>query len=115
VPLLGMFIAAVILGALSHVPGALGVFEGAMLLQLGAPAEMTAAVVGALLIYRLIFYLLPFTVACVLYGVHEIDRLQSLLRSASGRGAGWLARVAPGAAAAGVALVVLVVLLLRAP
>ena len=115
VALLGMFIAAVILGILSHVPGALGVFESTMLLQIGASAEMTPAVLGALLVYRVIYYLLPFAVACILYGVHEADRLRTFVRHASGRSAGWMARFAPGAAAAGVALVVLVVLLLRTP
>src|SRR5690606_16720171 len=58
--LLGMYLAAIVLGIVSHVPGALGVFEGVMLLQLQAPPEQTVAVVGALLVYRVVYYLLPF-------------------------------------------------------
>jgi uncharacterized membrane protein YbhN (UPF0104 family) len=102
--LLGMFLAAIILGAVSHVPGGLGVFEGAMLLQLGPAPEQTAAVVGALLAYRAVFYLLPFMLGCLLYGVHELDRLMAAIRGARKRG---LARLVPSAAA-GFAFVLLV-------
>jgi len=110
--LLGMFIAAVILGAVSHVPGALGVFEGTLLFQIGPPAEQTAAVVGALLVYRVVYYILPFLLGCALYAIHEADRLRALAAEARIAGRLWLARVVP-TAAIGAAVVVVIVLLLR--
>ena len=49
---------AVALGLLSHVPGGLGVFEAVILLACGgrAPPEQ---IIGALVLYRVIYYLLP--------------------------------------------------------
>lgn len=56
--LLGAFLAAQLLGLISHVPGGLGVFEGVMMLSLGPylPADQLLA---ALLLYRLIYYVVP--------------------------------------------------------
>lgn len=56
--LLGAFLAAQLLGLVSHVPGGLGVFEGVMMLLLGpyVPADQLLA---ALLLYRLIYYVMP--------------------------------------------------------
>lgn len=70
------FVAAFLLaqsaGLLSHVPGGLGVFDSLMLLQIdGAGAVPTEQVLGALVAYRVIFYLLPFSVAVALLVVHE--------------------------------------------
>jgi uncharacterized membrane protein YbhN (UPF0104 family) len=111
--LLGMFIAAVILGAISHVPGALGVFEGALLFQIGPPPELTAAVVGALLVYRVVYYILPFLLGALLYAGHEADRLRAVAEEARLAGRIWLARLVP-TAAIGAAVVVVVILLLQA-
>ena len=109
--MLGMFIAAVILGALSHVPGGLGVFEGVILFQIGTPSDQAAAVVGALVVYRAVYYLLPFGVGCALYAAHEANHLHALMAEARLAGRLWLGRLAP-TAAVGAAVVAVVVLLL---
>jgi uncharacterized membrane protein YbhN (UPF0104 family) len=114
--LLGMFLVAVVLGVVSHVPGALGVLEGALLIQLAPGPEQTAAVLGALLAYRAVFYLLPFLLGSALYGLHEADRLGRFLRGGRAEappvaGIPRLDRVVP-AAAVGLAVVVIAVLLL---
>lgn len=58
----GAFAAAQLAGLVSHVPGGLGIFEGLMVLFL-APAVATAQLVPALVVYRLVYYLLPLAVA----------------------------------------------------
>jgi phosphatidylglycerol lysyltransferase len=70
---LGFFAIAVVLGVLSHVPGGLGVFEAVMLVALRdrVPAEGLAA---ALVLYRLIYYVLPLSLALALLVAHEARR-----------------------------------------
>jgi uncharacterized membrane protein YbhN (UPF0104 family) len=60
-------------GLVAQVPGGLGVFEAVMLWGL-TPALSTAAVLIALVAYRLIYFLLPLGLASVLWGVHEARR-----------------------------------------
>lgn len=60
--LLGAFLAAQVFGLISHVPGGLGVFEGAMLLMLG-PYLPADRIIAALLLFRLIYYVMPLTLA----------------------------------------------------
>jgi phosphatidylglycerol lysyltransferase len=68
---LGVFLIAQIAGLLSQIPGGLGVFESLALLLLRdrLPA---ADLLGALLAYRLIYYLLPLTLAALALGVYEL-------------------------------------------
>jgi len=71
-----VYIFAVMLGVASHAPGGLGVFEATILLALSSyPRE---PVLGALLLYRLCYYLVPFVVALALLGAYEIrNRIKS--------------------------------------
>jgi len=73
---LAVYIFAVMLGVASHAPGGLGVFEATILLALSNyPRE---PVLGALLLYRLCYYLVPFVVALALLGAYEIrNRIRS--------------------------------------
>lgn len=59
---LGAFLAAQILGLASHVPGGAGVFEGLMVLFLRSSID-SSVLVPALIVYRLVYYLLPLTIA----------------------------------------------------
>jgi phosphatidylglycerol lysyltransferase len=70
---MGFFAIAIVLGVLSHVPGGLGVFEAVMLVALRdhVPAESLAA---ALVLYRLIYYVLPLLLALALLVAHEVRR-----------------------------------------
>ncbi len=61
---------ACILGVVSNAPGGLGVFEATILLALhNLPRE---GVIGALLLFRLCYYLGPFVVAVVSLALYEI-------------------------------------------
>jgi phosphatidylglycerol lysyltransferase len=68
---LGIYAAALVIGAASHLPGGIGAFDVVMLAALGTQMP-PGAVAGALLIYRLVYFLLPVCVAVVLLAVYEI-------------------------------------------
>ena len=65
-----IFITATLLGFASHSPGGLGVFDAAMLIALWQyDAEELLA---GLLIFRLLYYILPFTLALATLGAREL-------------------------------------------
>lgn len=68
---LGIYLLAMTAGVISNVPGGLGVFESVIVLIL-APQVSAAAVLGSLLVYRAVYYLLPLTVAIVFVGLYEV-------------------------------------------
>ncbi|MFO1060418.1 MAG: bifunctional lysylphosphatidylglycerol flippase/synthetase MprF [Dongiaceae bacterium] len=89
---LGIYVVATTLGILSHVPGGLGVFETVMLLMVPAPAGQ---MFGALLAFRVVYYLLPLGGAALLLAFTEIaERQHRLLRTAALLG-NTVSRVAP--------------------
>jgi uncharacterized membrane protein YbhN (UPF0104 family) len=65
-----LYIGAVLLGIVSHAPGGLGVFEAAMLA--GSPAQGRAAILAALLLYRLVYNLGPFLFAAAALAGEEM-------------------------------------------
>jgi len=62
---------ALALSVISHVPGGLGVFEAVILLACGGRVS-TEAVLGALLVYRGVYYLLPLLLAAALLAFYEL-------------------------------------------
>jgi glycosyltransferase 2 family protein len=68
--MLAAYVFACLLGIASHAPGGIGVFEATMLLAL--PGVPTESLLGALLVYRLCYYLVPFILALLLLGTREI-------------------------------------------
>ena len=69
---LAAYVFACLIGIASHAPGGLGVFEATMLVALSRlPFEQ---VLGALLLFRIIYYLLPFILALVLLALNEMIR-----------------------------------------
>ncbi|MBE9125688.1 MULTISPECIES: lysylphosphatidylglycerol synthase domain-containing protein [unclassified Coleofasciculus] len=68
-----IYVLAVTAGVVSHVPGGLGVFETVILLLLGSKVP-AATVLGALLVYRIIYFLLPLIVAVGLLGLYELHQ-----------------------------------------
>ena len=74
---LAVFAAAIFAGVASHVPGGVGVFETIIITALPASVPVDQAAAG-LLLYRLIYYLVPFGLALVLLALSE-------LRMASGK------------------------------
>jgi phosphatidylglycerol lysyltransferase len=69
--ILGMYMLAQLAGLVSQVPGGLGVFESVFLLLIGnrIPAE---ALLASLVVYRVIYYLVPLSVSAALLGANEI-------------------------------------------
>ncbi|MCR3963772.1 phosphatidylglycerol lysyltransferase domain-containing protein [Aeromonas veronii] len=83
--LLSAFVLASFLGVLAHVPGGIGVFEASMSLLL-AHYLPTDNLLASLLLYRCIYYLLPFLCALLLFTSQEMlqqkarwQRLQGLM------------------------------------
>jgi len=70
--LLGAFLAAQLVGLVSHVPGGLGVFETLMVLAL-RPYLPAVSVLSALVLYRAVYYLLPLAVALALLVADEVQ------------------------------------------
>ncbi|KJZ64891.1 bifunctional lysylphosphatidylglycerol flippase/synthetase MprF [Pseudomonas fluorescens] len=88
-----VYLLALAAGVLSHVPGGVGVFE-AILLAAFADTLGAAPLAAALLLYRLIYVVLPLLVACVFLLINEGQRLfqtRQTLRAASGLAAPILA------------------------
>ena len=66
----GVYLIALAAGAVSNVPGGIGVFEFVLLLLM--PSVPTDRLLGALIAYRAIYYFAPFAIALVLLGAHEV-------------------------------------------
>lgn len=67
---MGVFIIAQVLGVFSQVPGGLGVFEGLFMYII--PGEHNQALLfGALLAYRIIYYLLPLVLSAIVLFSYE--------------------------------------------
>ena len=73
--ILGAYVLAAIAGLLSHVPGGLGVAEAVFVLTLG-PRSEPAALLGALLAWRLTYYVAPLLLALAVLGLDEGLRLR---------------------------------------
>lgn len=65
-----IFVTATLLGFLSHTPGSLGVFDAAMLL--GLPEYEKEQLVASLLIFRVLYFVLPLGLAVLALGVREV-------------------------------------------
>jgi phosphatidylglycerol lysyltransferase len=96
---LGIFVLAQVIGLVSHVPGGLGVFETivVMLLRGQAPSAM---IVGSLLVYRIVYYFLPFAAAAVTLALYEFRSRRAAVTSVAHAAATWLPAVVPRALAA---------------
>ncbi len=70
---IGIYVLAIAAGVASNVPGGLGVFEGVMLLML--PDVPKDKLLGAVLLYRVIYYIVPFILGMVLllWGEWEVQ------------------------------------------
>ncbi len=72
-----LYVFASLLGIASNAPGGIGVFELTMLHVVTVPS--VAAVLASLLMFRVIYYFLPFVLALALLGAHEgVVRWRSL-------------------------------------
>lgn len=90
----GMYVLGVVAGLISQVPGGLGVFETVILLLLG-PEVSGAAVIGSLLAYRAVYFLLPLMGAGAVLAAHEAYRKRQLFAWVGRTAAPWVPLVAP--------------------
>jgi hypothetical protein len=65
-----VFILATLLGFASHAPGSLGVFDAAMLVAL--PQFTREHLVATLLLYRVLYFVIPFILAITILGTREL-------------------------------------------
>lgn len=89
----GIFLLATSAGLLSNVPAGIGVFEGAMLLLL--PNVSAGALLGSLLVYRLLYYLIPLGCALVLLTIQELRLRRGQVAALAARGSTVLTKAAP--------------------
>ena len=90
---LSVFVLALMAGGVSHVPGGIGVFESVMLL--GLPEVPPAALLGAILLFRCIYYLAPLSLAAVLLAIHEAALQRTRFKWARDTTTDWLAEIGP--------------------
>lgn len=77
---LAVFAAAIFAGVASHVPGGVGVFETIIIAALPASIPVDQAAAG-LLLFRLIYYLVPFALALVLLALTELRMASTKVQS----------------------------------
>jgi uncharacterized membrane protein YbhN (UPF0104 family) len=70
---------ACLLGIASNAPGGIGAFEMTMLNSVPTPSA--EGLIASLLMFRVIYYLIPFVLALALLGAHEIMRRWASLRA----------------------------------
>jgi phosphatidylglycerol lysyltransferase len=95
---LAVYAAAVIAGIISHVPGGVGVFEAVILFTLpNAPPD---ALLGSLLAYRAVYYLVPLLFGTLLFGSKELAGQRPALVRAQELASMYIAPVVPQIAGA---------------
>jgi uncharacterized membrane protein YbhN (UPF0104 family) len=70
--LTAVFIAATLLGFASHAPAGIGMFDATILVGLGSDDK--EPLLAALLVFRILYHLLPFVIALLLFGGIELWR-----------------------------------------
>lgn len=95
---LGVYAAAVVAGIISHIPAGVGVFEAVILLTL--PGVPTDALLGSLLAYRAVYYLVPLVFGTLLFGSKELSAQRSRLARARELASIYIAPVVPQIAGA---------------
>jgi phosphatidylglycerol lysyltransferase len=70
---LAVYAIAVGLGVISHVPAGLGVFETVIIASLGSAVNIDA-ILGSLVLYRLIYHVLPLLIAILAVSATELHR-----------------------------------------
>lgn len=90
----GVFLLAQILGLFSQIPGGLGVFESVMLLYLANFMD-GSRVLSILLVYRIIYYIMPLLIAMVILGYQEYRVNRRKVQEISRKAMVWFPRIVP--------------------
>jgi len=91
---LGIFLLAQFAGLVSHVPGGLGVVETILILLL-QPYVQAPALLGALIVYRAVYYLLPFCAGVLLLAQYELRPYAPRALGAARSVGAWVPRLVP--------------------
>ncbi len=91
---LGIFVLSQVAGLVSQVPGGLGILETVIILFL-SPVLPASSVLGSLLAFRGIYYLLPMCVAAVLLGIHELLQRKEAFKLVSRIFGQWVPEIVP--------------------
>jgi phosphatidylglycerol lysyltransferase len=89
----GAYATAITAGVVSHVPGGLGVFESVIVLAL--PGVHADQLIGSLLAWRAVYYLLPLLVSALLFGGQELRAQRSRLSRIEQLAAAYIAPIVP--------------------
>lgn len=65
------FVSATLLGFISHAPGSLGIFDATMLIALTQFEK--EELLASLLIFRFLYFVAPFALAVVMFGIRELS------------------------------------------
>jgi hypothetical protein len=76
-----IFVAATLLGFASHAPGGLGVFDAAMMIALWQFDKED--LLAGLLLFRLLYYIIPFVISLVVLGIREVMLGRAARRTAA--------------------------------
>jgi phosphatidylglycerol lysyltransferase len=88
---IGCYVISVLLGSLSQVPGGLGVLDLTIIATL-SPWYPTHGLVGALIIYRVVYYIFPLCVSVILFGWHQFSLFGQNAKNVTARaGKGFIA------------------------
>jgi len=74
-----IFVAATLLGFASHAPGGLGVFDAAMMVALWQFDKED--LLAGLLLFRLLYYIIPFVISLGVLGIREVLLSRSARRA----------------------------------
>jgi glycosyltransferase 2 family protein len=65
------FVSATLLGFISHAPGSLGIFDATMLIALAQFEK--EELLASLLIFRFLYFVAPFALAVLMFGIRELS------------------------------------------
>ncbi len=77
-----IFVTATLLGFASHAPGGLGVFDAAMMVALWQFDKED--LLAGLLLFRLLYYIIPFAIALIVLGIREVALTMAMRRARKG-------------------------------
>jgi phosphatidylglycerol lysyltransferase len=88
------FVLAHVAGLVSHVPGGIGVFEFSFVALLRGYEEPTR-LLGAVIVFRIIYFLFPLAIAVALLAANELSRGKSRVARVARTASGWASITAP--------------------
>jgi phosphatidylglycerol lysyltransferase len=89
----GLFAVAIGAGLITHLPGGIGAFEAVVVFAL--PQVPLDALLGSLLAYRFVYFLVPLLLATLLFGAEELGAQRARLAQARRQAAAFVAPAVP--------------------